>query len=87
MSPFSISSLLFLLVLTSSISVSQAKFNDNRENLDSSESSSSSDEQYQMQDLKQLRHYLLTSSAAERAARREQGIALRRQLVSTGLAT
>ena len=81
MSPFVTACLLFLIVLMSSLQFSQGKVNDDRFHIDRSESSSSNDERVRERNLKKLRYYLLTSDAAERAARREKTSSLRRELV------
>ncbi len=69
---------LSLIVLISQIQLSQAASKDHFINTDSNESA---DEQRRAYDLKQLRHFLLTSNAEQRAAKREQRNFLKRKLV------
>jgi predicted nucleic acid-binding protein len=70
---------LSLIVLISQIQLSQAASKDHFINTDSNESA---DEQRRAYDLKQLRHFLLTSNAEQRAAKREQRNFLKRKLIN-----
>ena len=74
--------LLFIIALASSIRLSQALPQDNLRNTDMHVSSNNEvHNQRRMYDPKKLRHFLLTSNAEQRAAKREKQDFHKRELV------
>ena len=74
--------LLFAIVLLSIMKISQASAAANLAEMSSDDDSNDLQEERRAYDLKQLRHFLLTSNDEQRAAKREKQDFLKRQLVN-----